>query len=211
MENVKAVYYENSGVDGRGEKEECLRDKPGEYNLMTILPNGATQWYTVTVGLIQPTETPTPKPTYAEEPSPTPTWTPNVPTATPTPPTIFGVRLEVSGATDIQCARGSTCELDFYVSNTGNAVDNLTLRFTEASIWPHQLCRLDGVCSDREMTLLDVSQTATGVLRLSITVPQDAGADTMTYGVQVVSDKSGGTTTSSNIRITITAAGDKTE
>jgi hypothetical protein len=205
VENVKAVYYENLGVDGRGTKEECVRDDMGDYNLMVILPNGATQWYTVTVGVVPPTDTPAPTPTRTEEPPPTPTWTPNIPTATPTPPTLYGARLEAGGDTELSCTRGTTCELDFYASNTGSGIDNISIRFTEASAWPRQLCRLDGVCSDSQITLVDMGPSNTGVVRLRVTIPQDAETGPMTYKLQAVSDGSTGDARSDNITIQVTA------
>jgi hypothetical protein len=172
---------------------------------MVILPNGATQWYTVTVGVVPPTETPAPTPTRTEVPLPTPTWTPDVPTATPTPDTVYGAGLEAGGETNISCVRGTVCELDFYASNAGSAIDNITVRFTEASSWPRQLCRLDEVCSESQMTLADMGVTSTGVVRLKITVPADASAETMTYRLQAVSDGSGGNAVSSIIDVNITA------
>jgi hypothetical protein len=207
VENVKEVYYENIGVDGRGQKEECIRDDdPGNYRLMVILQNGATQWYTVTVGVLLPTDTPAPTPTRTPQPVPTATWTPNLPTPTPTPQTTYGARLVAGDDPDISCERGSTCELDLYASNTGNAIDNITVRFTEASSWPRQLCRLDGVCSENQITLVNMGVSNSGVVRLSISVPADAASETMSYRVQAVSDNSGGDTTSANITIKITAA-----
>jgi hypothetical protein len=153
VENVKAVYYENSGVDGRGEKEQCVDDDSSDYNLLVVMPNGVSEMYTVTVNVVAPTDTPAPTPTRTEEPIPTTTWTPEVPTATSTPSTQFGVRLEAADDTEIRCVRGSTCNLDLYAANLGNAIDNITILFTEASSWPRQLCRLDSVCSDSQMTL----------------------------------------------------------
>jgi len=204
VQNVKAVYYENIGVDGRGQHEECIRgDDDDAYTLMTILPNGQTDWYTVTVSAIAPTDTPAPTPTRTEVPEPTPTWTPSEPTATPTPQTVFGVYLEASDNTDISCARGESCELDFYAENVGSAIDNVTVRFTEASSWPHQLCRLDGVCSDTQMTLVDMGLTSTGVVRLRVTIPEDATSDPMIYKLQAVSEKSGGAATSATIKVNV--------
>ena len=205
VQNVKEVYYENLGVDGQGQKEECVRDDPGDYNLLVIFGNGATQAYTLTVAVVAPTDTPKPTPTRTEEPLPTPTWTPNVPAATPTPPTQYGARLEAGDDTKLSCPRGATCDIDFYAANIGSAIDTITVRFTEASSWPHQLCRLDGVCSESQMTLVDMGLSSTGVVRLNVTIPADALLETLIYKVQAVSEKSGGTTTSSIITIEITA------
>jgi hypothetical protein len=212
VENVKAVYYENSGVDGRGEHEECIRDDdPGDYHLMVILPNGATQWYTVTVGVVVPTNTPEATPTRTPEPPPTATWTPNVPTDTPTPPTVYSVYLEASDDTEIECERGSTCEVQLYASNTGSAADNITVRLTEASSWPRQLCRLDGVCDDGQITLVNMGVGNSGIVRLRITVPEDAAEESMIYKVQAVSDNSGGNTTSGNVTVEISPSDETAE
>jgi hypothetical protein len=211
IENVKAVYYENSGVDGRGEKEECVEEEDEDYNLMVIMQNGATQWYTVTVDVVPPTNTPAPTPTRTEEPPPTPTWTPSVPTDTPTPPVIFGARLEAGSDTNLSCARGSSCEVDFYASNTGNAMDNITVHFTEASSWPRQLCRLDGVCSESEITLVNMGPSNTGVVRLRVTVPENAEAGPMTYRLQAISDNSSGDARSEVLTVQLTAKDAETE
>jgi hypothetical protein len=206
VENVKAVYYENLGVDGRGQREECIHDEDGDYHLMVILPNGATEFYTVTVDLVRPTDTPAPTPTRTEAPEPTPTWTPEVPTATPTPDVAYGVRLEAGDDTALSCARNSSCEIDLYVSNIGDAPDTIILHFTEAGNWPRQICRLDGVCSESELTLVDMGPSNTGVVRLRITIPGDAGADEMAYKLEAISSQSGGAVRSNVIAIHVSAA-----
>jgi hypothetical protein len=205
VENVSAVYYENLGVDGHGEHEECMTDRNKELNLMIIAGNGATQFYTLTVDMVKPTNTPESTPTRTEEPLPTPTWTPNIPTETSTPPTLYGVQLEAGDSTEIGCDRGTTCELDFYASNTGSAIDNITIRFTEAAMWPRQLCRLDGVCSESEMTLVNIGPSSTGVVRLRVTIPEDAETVPMTYRLQAVSEQSGGEAQSNPVTVQITA------
>ena len=205
VENVRAVYYENLGVDGHGQHEECMTDKNKELNLMIIAGNGATQFYTLTVDMVKPTNTPEPTPTRTEEPLPTATWTPNVPTDTPIPPTLYGTQLEAGDSTEIGCDRGTTCELDFYASNTGSAIDNIKIHFTEAAMWPRQLCRLDGVCSESEMTLVNVGPSSTGVVRLRVTIPEDAEKGPMTYRLQAVSEQSGGEAKSDSITVQIKA------
>lgn len=204
VENVRAVYYENQGVDGIGEIDECMRDKPGDYNLLVIMPDGASRTYTVTVDLIRPTETPAPTPTFTDVPEPTPTWTPNIPTPTPTPPTLYGVRLEAGDSTEITCARGTTCDIDFYVTNTGDGIDTLTLRFTEMSSWRYQLCRLDGVCATDKMNLVNMGPSSTGVVRFSVSVPEDALSETLTYRLQAVSEQSGGERLSDQVTVRVT-------
>jgi hypothetical protein len=210
VENVREVYYENLGVDGQGQKEECVHGDAGDYNLRVVLDNGVSQWYTVTVGMTPATSTPAPTPTRTEEPMPTETWTPEAPTETPTPSVVYGARLEAGDDTSITCARNSTCEFDLYVANTGSAIDSITLRFVEASSWPRQICRLDGVCSESQLTFVEMGPSNTGVIRLRITVPADAGTDTMTYKLEAVSDGSGGASRSSVVAVSLTATDEAT-
>ncbi len=204
VENVRAVYYENLGVDGRGEHEECVRNDPGDYNLLVVLADGSTRIYTATVDLVIPTDTPQPTPTFTIPPEPTPTWTPNVPTDTPVPPMQWGVRLEASGKTNLTCSRGETCQLDLYVTNTATAVDSLYVGFTEAGAWPHHLCRMDGVCSDNGMTLVNVSPSNTGVIQFKVEVPAEPDFNEMTYRLRAASENSGGSVTSETVTIHIT-------
>jgi hypothetical protein len=95
--------------------------------------------------------------------------------------------------------------VDFFTQNVGNAVDDLSVTFTEAGNWPHQLCRLDGVCSDSKMTLANMGPTSTGIVHLRVTVPKDATSEPMTFKVQAVSEKSEGALTSATITVKITA------
>jgi hypothetical protein len=206
VENVRAVFYENSGVNGHGEKEECLDDDPGDYNLVVILGDGSTRTYTATVDLIVPTNTPLPTPTFTEEAAPTPTWTPSIPTDTPTPPIQYGVRLDVDDDGAVICNRGASCEVEMFVTNSSTVVDNLTVSFGEAGSWSRTLCRLDGVCAADGLTIAAVGPGNTGVLRLRITVPADveAGAK-MTYRLHATSDGSGGKARSEDAAVTVTA------
>jgi hypothetical protein len=54
------------------------------------------------------------------------------------------------------------------------------------------------------MTLVDMGLSTTGVVRLRITVPADALPETLSYKLQAVSDKSGGTVTSATINVEVT-------
>ncbi|HXF60650.1 MAG TPA: hypothetical protein VNK95_03470, partial [Caldilineaceae bacterium] len=201
VENVRAVFYENLGVNGQGEKEECIDDDPDTYNLTVILADGSTRTYTTTVDLIIPTATPAPTPTFTEAPEPTPTWTPNLPTATPTLATTYGVRLEVSGSAELSCTRGATCETDLFLTNTGSGLDSLTLFFTEAGAWSRQLCRLDGVCATDRLTLVNMGAGNTGVVRLRITVPENAEAGAVIYRLRAATEGNGGASVSDEIVI----------
>jgi hypothetical protein len=201
VENVRAVYYETQGVDGHGEREECIGDHPGTYNLTVILPSGATQTYTATVDLIEPTATQAPTPTLTDVPVATPTWTPSVPTDTPTPPTTYGVGLELDDGSSLSCTRGATCETELFLTNTGSGVDSLTLFFTEAGAWSRQLCRLDGVCSGERITLVNMGPGNTGVVRLQITVPDTAETGSMIYRLRAASEGNAGGAVSGEVTV----------
>jgi hypothetical protein len=203
VENVRAVYYEEQGVDGRGEREVCVDNDKNDYHLMVILPNGASQYYTTTVGVLLPTETPKPTATFTEVPLPSPTWTPSEPTSTPTPETSHGVLLQLDGEHTIPCTAGETCEANLFVTNTGNAVDTLSIFFTDAGAWPRQLCRMDGVCSQDRLDLVNVGPSNTGVVRLRISAPGEAGSGSMTYRVQAESRGSNGKAMSGTVTVEV--------
>ncbi len=181
VENVRAVYYENLAVEGQGEREECMDDRMEDYVLTVILPDGSMRYYTTTVDYIPPTRTPEPKPTVPVVTNPTPTWTPWSPTATATPQVRYGVRLDLNGDAEVTCEYDAACDLELLVTNTGDGIDNLTLFFTEAGAWPRQLCRVDGVCSEDHLTIANIGPTNSAVIRLEVTVPEDALDETMTY------------------------------
>lgn len=204
VENVRAVYYENLGVNGQGERRECVRDKPGEYVLTVVLPSGQTQLYTTTVELIIPTNTPMPTPTFTDVPPPTPTWTPEAPPATPTPNVTYGVSLQAA-SNRFECAVGDTCTVDVYVTNSGTAIDNLTVRVTEAGPWYGRLCRMDGVCGDKSLTLVNMGPGNSAVLRFTVTVASPTDFRESAYRLQAVSDGSGQTTGSGAVSVLVVA------
>ncbi len=205
VENVRAVYYENLGVDGHGEEEECIRDKPGDYTLTVVLPNGSTQYYTVTVGLILPTATPTPTATRPPIVEPTATWTPSIPTETPTPDMQYGVLLSVEDGPERNCSSGEICTIDLRVTNTSLGLDDISIQFLQSERWDARLCRLDGVCSDRKLTLASVGPGNTALVILSVDVPDQGAGDSASYTVQAISEGSGGEAGSDAVTITITA------
>ena len=203
VENVSAVYYENIGVDGHGEHEECLRDKPGDYVLTVVLPNGATQYYTATVDLIRPTETPTPSPTFPPEVIPTATWTPVIPTNTPTPDYQYGVLLATDGDRKRTCNPGEACRISLLLTNTSITIDNLSISILEAGAWKSQLCRLDGVCSDSKLTIASVGPGNTALVHFSAHIPADASAMTEAYVVRAVSEGSQGSAGSNALTLEV--------
>jgi hypothetical protein len=203
VENVRAVYYENLGVDGHGEREECIDDDPEEYVLTVILTDGTSRTYTTTVALIEPTATPSPSPTYSEPPIPTPTWTSSVPTDTPTPPVTYGVAVAVEGSSSRTCALGETCQIGLLISNASTAIDNISVRLVEFGPWPVQICRLDGICSGNNLTLASVGPSNTAFIHLKVQIPTDESPQTVYYAVQGVSEGSGGSAVSGVARVEI--------
>ena len=204
VENVSAVYYENIGVDGHGEHEECLRDKPGDYVLTIVLPNGATQYYTTTVDLIPPTKTPTPTSTFPPEVIPTATWTPVIPTDTPTPDYQYGVLLATDGDRKRTCNPGDACRISLLLTNTSIAIDNISIAILQSGAWESQICRLDGVCSDSKLTIASVGPGNTALVHFSARIPDDASAQTQAYIVQAISEGSQGRATSKALTLEIT-------
>ncbi|RIK38853.1 MAG: hypothetical protein DCC55_19795 [Chloroflexi bacterium] len=199
VENVQAVYYENQGVNGIGEREECIDDEPETFTLVVILPDGNTDIYTTTVNYLPPTPTPTPTPSFTpiRDEAPTPTWTPNIPTETPTPPPILNVGLEIFGESRRICSPGSSCEFDLLARNSGNQTDGLLVTFVQTGAWPALLCEDNGNCSATSLALSAVSANSAKLVKLKVSVPADATAQTAAYAVQVISSASGGSVTSS--------------
>ncbi|MFN8446227.1 MAG: hypothetical protein U0175_35885 [Caldilineaceae bacterium] len=192
VQNVHEVYYENLGVNGQGEREECIRSHDGIYSLRVILPSGETQIYTTTVTIEQPTPTPTVTETFTPEPYFTPTWTPIPPTATATPNIRRGVSMSVQGDANPKCSANSNCAIGLLVSNTGDQIDNLTVQKQSGSEWSGQLCRSDGVCGD-QLTLVSVGPGNTVFLELRLIIPADASAGQKnSYQFMATSDGSGG-------------------
>ncbi len=203
--NVREVYYENTGVDGRGQKEECLNDLVEIYKLTVILPDGVTRVYTTSVTMLMPTPTPLPTPTFTPEPELTPTWTPPPPTPTPTSSVVYGVAVNVNGSTRHTCTTGQDCEIGLVVINTGNAIDNLLVGIAEASAWPAMLCRQDGVCATNNLALTTVGPGNAAYIVLRVSVPADTAGQSQTIGVQAVSSGSGGASSSGVTQVEIIA------
>jgi len=205
VQNVKEVYYENIGVSGTGEKEECIRSGDGLFTLRVILPNGASQVYTTTVAVELPTFTPTPTWTFTPEPVFTPTWTPIPPTATPTPNIRRGVSLAAQGDTARVCAINSNCAIGLLVTNTGEQIDNLSVNKTAGDAWSPLLCRTDGVCGN-QVPLVSVGPGNTVFLELRVVIPADASSgQQQSYQFFAVSDGSGSTVFSQSVTVVITA------
>jgi hypothetical protein len=204
VKNVREVYYENQGVDGRGQKEECVDDSLEIYHLVVVLPDGAARTYTTTVTMLIPTNTPQPTPTFTIAPDFTPTWTPLPPTATPTPDINWGVAVNVQGATDQTCLRGAECKIALVVTNTGDVIDNLLVGIVDLGPWSANLCRQDGVCAANNLAVPSMGPGNAANIELRFTIPADAPTNSVRYGVQAVSSGSGGSVSSGTTTVTVT-------
>jgi hypothetical protein len=206
VENVRAVYYENLGVEGVGERRECVDNRAQNYHLLVMMPDGSTKHYTTTVEVVFPTATPTVTPTFTPEVEATPTWTPVVPTSTPTPVINYGALLSIDGDSSPQCAPGSSCTIDLLVTNTSATIDSISLVLMQDGSWKGRLCRLDGVCAGDRLTLVSMGPSNTGLVRFMVDIPAGSGGQSSEYLFRAISEGSGGASGSDAIAITIRAS-----
>ncbi|MEM7131157.1 MAG: hypothetical protein AAF702_32850 [Chloroflexota bacterium] len=219
VQHVREVYYRNIGVDGSGEREECITDNDKTLLLSVVLPNGGTKIYTTTLQIAEPTVTPTPTWTFTPLPAPpSPTWTP-VPTATPVPPTstpapsptkviVRGVKLESAqpqNGVPYVCGPGVTCELGLLATNTGEDIDSISIVLAERSQpgWSILLCRQDGVCSGERLVLTNVGAANTAFILLRVEAPADASGQLLLVQTYASSQASGETIRSETLSVDI--------
>lgn len=203
VENVRSVYYENQGVNGDGEHEECMHDQNQILTLLVQLGDGTNKTYTTTVAYVPPTITPTPTPTFTpeKEVEPTPTWTSVVPTETPTPVPSYSVSLQIFGENHHSCEAGNTCEFELLVTNAGNVRDTLTVSFIESADWPALLCAESGDCSGGSLTVREVDTNGAKLVKVKINVPSDITAQNATYTLQATSNGSNGVAASDTVSV----------
>jgi hypothetical protein len=209
VENVKEVYYNSRGVNGRGEVEECIDQNTvvsdATYQLTVILPNGATQIYTATIGIILPTATPLPTSTFTPEPILTPTWTPQPLAVAPTPLLRRGVSLVAHSSPPYLCKSGETCKIPLLATNSGEGVDNLLIQLLNAGNWAPLLCRGDGVCAGTgsDLLLVAVGPGNSAYLELTLAIPADAAGQVAAYQINAISDGSGRTVASDIVTVEV--------
>ncbi len=203
VENVRAVYYENLAAFGDGSKEECLRDEADSYALTVIFGDGQTKIYTTTVDILWPTATPSVTPSFTPEILPTETWTPDPPTATPTPDIIYGTTFSINGDNPYRCNAGSQCNIGVLATNVGDSIDTLAIEIVSAGSWQALLCSQIGTCSGQRLVIANVGPDNTLFATLQLTIPSDSIGQTTTYALRSVSDGSQGTVTSQVIELTI--------
>ena len=199
--NVREVYYENIPVYGKGEKEECIRESNGFFTLRVTLGDGSTKLYTTTVDVVFPTPTPTPTASFTPEVLATPTWTPEVPTVTPTPEVHYATTLAVNGDNHQLCQPGQSCEIGLLVTNAGDTLDQLTVELVQSAAWTALLCRADGDCFVNRLTLTNIGSGNTLFIIFKVIIPADATPQTVTYALRSLSEGSRGAVISATVNL----------
>ncbi len=190
VQNVRAVFFENQGVNGQGEARKCIEDKPVVFTLSVLLLDGSQQTYTARVDVVLPTATPTFTPTFTPVFTPTPTWTPAAPsTATPVAHR-YGVTLAVDGGNQKSCGPGQRCEYVLQVTNTGDLPDEMFINMAHSNPTPAQLCRPDGICGETVVSI-GIGPGDSLPIRLQVTIPEGASGQAFQYQLQAASGNSG--------------------
>jgi hypothetical protein len=203
--NVREVYYENLPSLGDGSREECIDKEANTYALRIVLADGQSKIYTTTLNVLWPTPTPTLTPSFTPEPVATETWTPQAPTATPTPNVIYAVALGIDGSQQQSCTTGTDCIIGVLVTNMGDQPDTLSVEFLQKGAAAARLCRLDGVCGEQKLTISNVGPTNTAYLNLRVSLPTESAGTTFSYVLRGVSDGSQGTMTSEAVTVEVTS------
>lgn len=201
VQNVREVYYENQAAFGDGVKEACIKEEANTYALTVIFGDGQTKIFTTTLNVLWPTATPTLTPSFTPEPIFTETWTPEPPTATPTPNVFYAVSLRINGGNRQPCVVGTTCEAAVLVTNLGDHPDNLTVEFIQRGSDSAWLCRQDGQCADQKLALTNVGQGNTVFVVLRQTIPTENLSPLFTHLLRVSSNGSQGTVTSETVTV----------
>ena len=204
VENARAVFLDNEGVTGHGERQVCLRWTSQSYTLDVLRHDGSKESHKVTVELVPHTVTPTITPTNTPVLTPTPTWTPEgTPSATPIPPS-YGVQVAVDGGNQKQCSLGQRCEVNLLVENTGSLADEMFVDLGKSGPWSAVICRDDGNCADTSLSV-GVGAGERRFILLAVTVPGDAAGQSYTFQVQATSGNSGRTVSSGQVSVTLRA------
>ncbi len=204
VQNVRAVFFNDVGVDGRGERRVCMVNSSMTLVLSVLMLDGVARSYPLTVEMILPTSTPTATPTFTPVLTPTATWTPEG-TSTVTPvPARYGTTLTVEGGSQRTCAAGAVCVINLGVANTGNLADEIFVVMVQNATWPIQICRQDNTCNGSTISL-GVAPGGSLAVQLRITVPSTAVGQVAEYRFQSESGNAGRTAKSdlTTVRVTI--------
>jgi hypothetical protein len=184
VENVRAVFLDNEGVFGQGERRVCPRWGPETYTLSVLRMDGTQEDHKVTVNIQLLTPTPTPTPSYTPVLTATPTWTPEggatVP-STPQPPP--GVTLAVDGGNQRTCSAGQRCEATIQAMNTGVLADEIFIDLSNNGPWRLEICRGDGICGETTISL-GIGPGSQLPVYLRVDIPVDGAGQS--YSVQMI-------------------------
>lgn len=203
VRNVREVYYEDLPANGEGEREVCIDEEDRVFQLRVIFGDGSAQVYTTTVAYLEPTPTITPTPSFTPVPEYTPTWTPQPPTATPTPNVRYGVVLAPASSTELVCDGSQPCEVGLLVTNSGDATDTLVVSLLQNGAFSMQFCRPDGVCAGNDLRIAGVGPGNTAYVSMRIT-PTGAGAQSTSYTILAASEGSNRSIVSQPVTISVT-------
>ncbi len=203
VENVREVYYENLPAFGTGEHRECLEEERDTFALTVIFGDGQTKIYTTAVDIVWPTPTPSITPSFTPEIAPTETWTPEPPTATPTPAVLYGTTLSVNGANSVDCAAGTTCSIDLLATNTGDSIDTLAIEIVSMGSWSAMLCSQMGTCGTPRLVVANVGPANTVFVSFQITIPADVAGQNTSYTLRAVSEGSTGAVASQVVGVDV--------
>lgn len=204
VRNVREVYYEDLPANGEGEREVCIDEEDRIFQLRVIFGDGSAQVYTTTVAYLEPTPTITPTPSFTPVPEYTPTWTPQPPTATPTPNVRYGVVLVPASSTELVCDGSQPCEAGLLVTNSGDATDTLVVSLLQNGAFSMQLCRPDGVCAGNDLRIAGVGPGNTAYVVMHVVATTSAGAQSTTYTLLASSEGSSRSIVSQPVTISVT-------
>ncbi|MCB0113905.1 MAG: hypothetical protein KDD84_07435 [Caldilineaceae bacterium] len=204
VENVRAVFLDNEGVFGQGERRVCIQWASSTYELSVLLQDGTEQTQTVTVEVRIDTPTPLPSATPTPVLTPTPTWTPAAPSSvTPETPN-WGVSLAADGGNLRTCAVGQVCEIAIQVQNTGPLADEIFVDLVKNLPWPLTICRGDGICGDTSISI-GVAAGAQLPVFVRTDIPADAAGQSYQFEVNASSGNSNRSVRAAPISVTLTA------
>lgn len=204
VDNVRAVFLDNEGVFGQGERRACIQWASATYNLSVLRLDGVEENRSITVEVR--IDTPTPTPTFTPTPvlTPTPTWTTQA-TSLVTPETPqHGVTLTVDGGNQRSCTPGQVCEVVIQVSNTGPLADEIFLDLVKDTPWPVQFCRGDSFCGETSISI-GVGPGGQLPVFLRAAVPADGAGQSFTFEINAASGNSNRTVRANPVFVTLVA------
>jgi hypothetical protein len=203
VENVRAVFLDNEGVAGKGERRVCIQYVAQTHNLSVLRLDGVQEDHPVTIDLLVFTPTPTATPTATPVVTPTPTWTPVGGVAFPTAEAPRqSVTLTIDGGNQRLCYVGQPCETIVQVNNNGDLADEIFVDVGKQGPWQVELCRPDFVCGETSVSVgVGAGDRRPVVLRAVI--PAESQGQSYSFEVVGSSGNSGRTVRSNPVLIVI--------